>query len=363
MAAGFHVSEVVPLENDEILFLTESYFTPPSWYHCKLGADKARKTKLVSTYPNIDYKDSEVVREWAVSKDGTKVPLTILRHKKIKLDGSHPVLLYGYGGYNLIQNPEFEASRRLWLEQGGVYAIAHLRGDGDFGEEWHRAGVLTKRQNAFDDFAACARHLTARKYTTSDKLAIEGASNGGTLMGAALTQNPQLFRAVVSQVGVYDMLRHELKTHGFDVPEFGTVKDPDQFKAMYAYSPYHKVVDGTSYPAILLATGERRPRRSDRLVAVRRTLASVRIETASAALDCRRRRPPGQRLRGDFQQGGHLCISVPPARNEVQAEVVGSATVERNLFRSSTCWPNGTNSVLRRCTFSLRLLCVRAKLW
>jgi prolyl oligopeptidase len=253
--SGFHVSEVVSLESDEILFLTESYFTPPSWYHCKLGTDKARKTKLFTTYPNIDYKDSEVVRELVVSKDGTKVPLTILRQKKIKLDGTNPVLLYGYGGYNLIQNPEFEASRRLWLEQGGVYAVAHLRGDGDFGEVWHRGGILTKRQNAFDDFAACARHLITRKYTTSDKLAIEGASNGGTLMGAALTQNPQLFRAVVSQVGVYDMLRHELRSRGFDVPEFGSVKDPEQFKAMYAYSPYHRVVDGTNYPAILLATG------------------------------------------------------------------------------------------------------------
>jgi prolyl oligopeptidase len=253
---GSLVAEVVPLDNDELLLLTESYFTPPAWDHYKLGDEKIRKTKLFSSYPNVDYGDSEVVREVAVSKDGTKVPLTILRRKNLKLDETNPVLLHGYGGYNLIHDAQFEASRRLWLEQGGVYAMAHLRGDGDFGEAWHRAGILTKRQNAFDDFAACAKHLIERKYTTSSRLAIEGASNGGTLMGATLTQQPQLFRAVVSQVGVYDILRQEQKTRGFDIPEFGTVKNADHFKAMYAYSPFHRVIEGTSYPAILLMTGE-----------------------------------------------------------------------------------------------------------
>ncbi len=253
---GFHVKEIVPLDEDELLFLTESFFTPSAWFRYTPGKLLARKTKLFTAYPRVDFSDCEVVRETAVSKDGTKVPITILRKKVTKLDGQNPTLLTGYGGYNLIQDPEFEPGRRLWLEQGGVLAIAHLRGDGDFGDHWHQAGILTQRQNAFDDFAACARHLIDRKYTNPAKLAIEGASNGGTLMGAALTQHPKLFRAVVSHVGAYDMLRQELQTRGFDIPEFGTVKNPKEFKALYAYSPYHKVVDGTAYPAILLTTGE-----------------------------------------------------------------------------------------------------------
>src|SRR5207237_3863692 len=178
------------------------------------------------------------------------------RRKGVQLEGQCPVLLTAYGGYGLTLNAEFEGNRLLWLEQGGVIAIGHLRGDGDFGEDWHRAGILTKRQNAFDDFAACARQLIDKKYTNPNKLAIEGASNGGLLMGAALTQHPGLFRAVVAQVGIFDVLRHELKGRGFDVPEFGSVTNPDHFKAMYAYSPYHRVVDGTGYPAVLFITGE-----------------------------------------------------------------------------------------------------------
>ncbi len=146
---------------------------------------------------------------------------------------------------------------RAWLDQGGVYAIANLRGGGEYGEEWHQAGRLTRKQNVFDDFIACAQHLIERKYTSPAHLAAIGGSNGGLLMGAAFTQRPDLFRAVVSYVGIYDMLRVELDPNGaFNVTEFGTVRDPDQFKALYAYSPYHHVKDGTAYPAILFPTGE-----------------------------------------------------------------------------------------------------------
>lgn len=254
--SGSHVSEIVPLEKDRVLLFAQSYTTPPSWYHVHLGRSKLRKTRLVTEYPKASFENVEIVRELATSKDGTRVPLTILRRKGLTLNGQNPTLLTGYGGYGLTLNAEFEPNRLLWLEQGGVLAIAHLRGDGDFGENWHRAGILTQRQNAFDDFFACARHLLERKYTSSDKLAIEGASNGGLLMGAALTQQPNLFRVVVAQVGIFDILRHELKGRGFDVPEFGTVKNPAQFKAMYAYSPYHRVVDRTPYPAVLIIAGE-----------------------------------------------------------------------------------------------------------
>jgi prolyl oligopeptidase len=185
------------------------------------------------------------------------VPVNVIHCKGINLDGSNPTILYGYGGYSISLAPTFSLRRRVWLDQGGVYAIANLRGGGEFGEEWHRAGNLTNKQNVFDDFAACARHLIELGYTNPRKLALEGGSNGGLLMGAALTQHPHLFRAVLAWVGLFDMLRVELDPNGaFNVTEFGTVADPEQFKALYAYSPYHNVRDGTDYPSVLLITGE-----------------------------------------------------------------------------------------------------------
>ena len=203
------------------------------------------------------FDDIEVVREFAVSKDGTKVPVSILRKKGLKLDGSNPTILYGYGGYGINLTPRFSATLRIWFDAGGVYAVANLRGGGEFGEEWHKEGNLTHKQNVFDDFIACAEHVIRRKYTNPSKLAVMGASNGGLLMGAFLTQRPELARAVVSRVGIYDMLRVELDPNGvFNITEFGTVKDPDQFKALYAYSPYHHVKDGTAYPAVLFPCGE-----------------------------------------------------------------------------------------------------------
>jgi prolyl oligopeptidase len=182
--------------------------------------------------------------------------MTVLHKKGIKLEGNNPTLLYGYGGYGVIISPSFNAARRVWFDRGGVYAVANLRGGSEYGEPWHKAAVLTKRQNAYNDFFACARLLIAKGYTKPERLAIEGGSNGGLLMGVALTQHPELFRAVVSRVGIYDMLRVELSPNGaFNVTEFGTVKDADQFKALYAYSPLHHVKDGTRYPAVLLFTG------------------------------------------------------------------------------------------------------------
>jgi prolyl oligopeptidase len=185
------------------------------------------------------------------------VPLNIVRRKGTRLDGRNPVLLYGYGGYGISETPRFlGAMVRTWLDAGGVYVDANLRGGGEFGESWHAQGALTHKQNVFDDFIAAAEHLMAENYTTSDRLAIMGGSNGGLLMGAAMTQRPELFHAVVSSVGIYDMLRVELGSNGaFNVTEFGTVKDAEQFKAMYAYSPYHHVQDGTHYPAVFMQTG------------------------------------------------------------------------------------------------------------
>jgi len=185
------------------------------------------------------------------------VPVNILQRKETRLDGENPLLLTGYGGYGISLAPWFDSQTRIWLDAGGVYVVANLRGGGEFGEEWHTAGNLANKQNVFDDFAACAEHLIRRGYTNPSRLAIEGGSNGGLLMGAAFTQHPGLFRAVISHVGIYDMLRVELDPNGaFNVTEFGTFTNPNHFEALYEYSPYHHVVNGTQYPAILFLTGE-----------------------------------------------------------------------------------------------------------
>ena len=249
------VQEVSPAENDAVLVRTQTFVKPSAWYRFQ-GGDKLFPTALFVQSP-VDFKDAEVVREFVLSKDGARIPLNIIRRKGSRLDRSHPTLLYGYGGYDISLTPKFLGIvGRLWLDQDGVYAVANLRGGGEYGEPWHKAGNLTRKQNVFDDFIACAEHLVSRRYAFPEKLAIEGASNGGLLMGAALTQRPDLFRAVVSHVGIYDMLRVELSPNGaFNVTEFGTVKDPEQFRALYAYSPYHHVIDHAAYPSVLFMTG------------------------------------------------------------------------------------------------------------
>ena len=251
------ITQVLSVGGGDVLFYTSTYIAPPAWYDFDATSGKATRTALFETSP-VNFDDTEVVRDFAISKDGTRVPVNIIRRKGLKLDGTNPTLLYGYGGYGISEKPYFLGSfARLWLDQGGVYVDANLRGGGEYGEEWHMAGNLTHKQNVFDDFLACAQYLIDQKYTSPAHLAIFGGSNGGLLMGAALTQRPDLFRAVVSEVGIYDMLRTELDPNGaFNITEYGTVKDPEQFKALYAYSPYHHVKDGTAYPAVLMMTGE-----------------------------------------------------------------------------------------------------------
>ena len=254
------VDEMVRLPDHTLLFRNASFLDPPAWYRYDPATKTAARTALHETVA-ADLSEAEVVREFAVSKDGTRVPLNIIRRKGTRLDGKNPVLLTGYGGFNVSVTPDFLLKRKPLIEHGFVLAIANLRGGSEYGEAWHKGGSQQKKQNVFDDFAACAAHLIARKYTTAAKLAIEGGSNGGLLMGAALTQHPELFGAVVSRVGIYDMLRVELQPNGaFNVTEYGTVKEPDQFRALYAYSPYHHVVDGTNYPPVLFLTGDNDPR-------------------------------------------------------------------------------------------------------
>ncbi len=253
------VGQLARLGGDDVLIHISSYLAPSAW-HRFAGKGEVTRSKLFSTSP-ADFTGYEAVRETCVSKDGTKVPMTVLRKKGMTMDHSAPTLLYGYGRYDISLSPWFDPATLAWLEQGGVYAVANLRGGGEFGEAWHQQGMLAKKQNVFDDFAACAAQLSTSGYTRPDRLALQGGSNGGLLMGAMITQHPELFRAVHSAVGIYDMLRSELWPNGaFNIPEFGTVKDPALFKALYDYSPYHYVKDGTAYPSVLFTTGLNDPR-------------------------------------------------------------------------------------------------------
>jgi prolyl oligopeptidase len=241
---------------DDLVFGNVSYLKPFAWFTFAPSEQAPRRTALYMTSP-VDFDDIEVVREFATSKDGTKVPLNILRKKGLELNGRNPTLLYAYGGYGVSLTPSFDSTRRIWFDAGGVYVVANLRGGDEYGEAWHKAGNLTHKQHVFDDFIAAAEYLVQAHYTSSTKLAVEGGSNGGLLMGAFLTQRPDLARAVVSHVGIYDMLRVELDPNGqFNITEFGTVKNGEQFRALYAYSPYHHVRHGVKCPAVLLTTGD-----------------------------------------------------------------------------------------------------------
>ena len=250
------------LAGDKILFGSQSFVRAFAWYAYDGARSGTQPVKTALSDPPAFAVDgglpsAEAVREYAISKDGTRVPLTVVRRKGTPLDGAQPLLLTGYGGFGISVRPRFTRQTALWLRHGGVFAVANLRGGGEFGEEWHQAGKLTRKPNVFDDFIACAQRLIAGGYTRPERLAIEGGSNGGLLMGAALVQRPELFRAVVGRVGVYDMLRTELSSNGaFNVTEFGSVTQPDQFEALLACSPLHHVQDGTAYPAVLLTTGE-----------------------------------------------------------------------------------------------------------
>lgn len=256
------VRAMVPIGgDDDLLFRNSSYTEPPAWYAYRAKLKEPVAKTVMAMTSNVSFADTEAVRETCTSKDGTKVPINILRKKGTKLDGSNPAVLTGYGGYGISLQPGNNPLLHVWLDLGGVFAIANLRGGGEFGEDWHRAGNLTKKQNVFDDFYGCAKYLVETKHTSPQKLAIEGGSNGGLLMGAALVQHPEMYKAVVSFVGIYDMLRVETTPNGaFNVTEFGTVKDADLFKALYAYSPYHNVKDGTAYPSVMFLTGANDPR-------------------------------------------------------------------------------------------------------
>jgi len=243
-------------DRNEIFFGFQSFTVPPSIYRVDLTDVKSALWAKVDA-PSIDPSAYDVQQVWYTSKDGTKVPMFVVGKKGIEKTGKNPTLLTGYGGFNISMTPTFNRSMYLWMEHGGIYAVANLRGGAEFGEDWHRAGMLEKKQNVFDDFIAAGEYLIAQKYTDRDHLAIFGGSNGGLLMGAMITQRPALFRAVVCAVPLLDMLRYQnFQIAKLWIPEYGSADDAKQFEWLYAYSPYHHVKPGEEYPAILFLTGD-----------------------------------------------------------------------------------------------------------
>jgi prolyl oligopeptidase len=258
--------------HDEAFVGFHSFTVPPSIYrvdltpvHYKTAGKNSIEGEVIANptlwtkvdAPSIDPSAYEVAQEWYKSKDGTRVPMFIVHKKGLDKSGKNPTLLTAYGGFNISLTPSFSRTAYLWMEHGGIFAVANLRGGAEFGEDWHRAGMLDKKQNVFDDMIAAAEHLISEKYTDKNHLAIQGGSNGGLLMGAMMTQRPDVFRAVVCQVPLLDMLRYQnFQIAKLWIPEYGTADNAEQFKWLYAYSPYQHVKAGVEYPAILFLTGD-----------------------------------------------------------------------------------------------------------
>ncbi len=242
-------------DRDIAFFSFTSFHVPRTIYHYSVGA-RARGVWFRADVPFAG-DDYETRLVWYESKDGTRVPMFLAHRKELSLDGDRPVLLTGYGGFNHAVTPYFSSRTAVWMAHGGVFALPGLRGGGEFGEEWHRAGMLENKQNTFDDFIAAAEWLIENGYTRPGRLAISGGSNGGLLVGAALTQRPDLFGAVVCTYPLLDMVRyHKFLVASWWVPEYGSSEDPGQFEYIYAYSPYHNVRHGADYPAVLFVTGD-----------------------------------------------------------------------------------------------------------
>jgi prolyl oligopeptidase len=239
----------------ETFYEFTSFTSPKTVYRLDLVSRESSLFKAPKV--SFDSTEYETRQVFATSKDGTRVPMFITQKRGLKPNGNAPVLLYGYGGFEISLTPSFSVRNAVWLELGGVYAEANLRGGGEYGSVWHLEGTKEKKQNVFDDFIACAEWLIANSYTSPEKLAINGGSNGGLLVGACMTQRPTLFGAALPAVGVLDMLRFHKFTIGWAwTSDYGSADDPKQFKALYAYSPLHQLKPGTRYPATLISTAD-----------------------------------------------------------------------------------------------------------
>jgi prolyl oligopeptidase len=243
-------------KDDKFVFYTFTSITfPPTIYRYDIASGKS----TVFRKPEVKFNPEDFVTEQVFypSKDGTKIPMFITYKKGTVKNGKNPTLLYAYGGFNISSNPSFSPTRITFLEQGGVYALANIRGGSEYGEKWHEAGMRFKKQNVFDDFIAAGEYLIEKNYTSKDYLAIQGGSNGGLLVGAVINQRPDLFRVAIPQVGVMDMLRFHKFTIGWNwIAEYGSSDKPAEFKNLLAYSPIHNIKPGLNYPATLITTAD-----------------------------------------------------------------------------------------------------------
>ena len=272
-AAGFAGKNA----DTETFYSFTSYNTPTGIYRYDMHTGKSQLIRQ----PKVDFdpEDYHVEQVFYASKDGTRIPMFLAYRKGIERDGDNPTLLYGYGGFSISLTPYFSVSRLAWMEMGGIMAIANLRGGGEYGEEWHLAGKLEKKQNVFDDFIAAAEWLVQHKYTRPERLAIQGGSNGGLLVGAVMTQRPELFGACLPAVGVMDMLRfHQFTAGRFWITEYGSADDPEQFQTLLDYSPYHNIKRGCSYPATLITTADT----DDRVVPMHSFKFAAALQNAQA---------------------------------------------------------------------------------
>ncbi len=250
-AGGFGAEK----EDKEFYYSYSSFATPPAIYRYDIASGKSELYK--TTEINMSTADIVTEQIFFTSKDGTKVPMFLTYKKGLKKDGNNPVLLYGYGGFNIPMTPGFSVSNAFFVEQGGIYVVVNLRGGNEYGEEWHKAGMLLKKQNVFDDFIGAAEYMVKNKYTNSSKIAVRGGSNGGLLVGAVMTQRPDLFKVAIPQVGVLDMLRYHKFTVGWGwAVEYGNADSAQYFPYLYKYSPYHNLKKGVSYPATIVTTGD-----------------------------------------------------------------------------------------------------------
>jgi prolyl oligopeptidase len=265
-------------KDTETFYSFTSYTSPPTVYRYDVTSGASTEFRR----PRVDFDGSryETKQVFYTSKDGTRVPMFIVHRKNLALDGNNPTYLYGYGGFRVSMTPYFTPAQAIWLEMGGVYAMPNLRGGGEYGQAWHDAGKLLNKQNVFDDFLAAAQWLIDNKYTSPPKLAIAGGSNGGLLVGAAMTQRPELFGAALPAVGVMDMLRFHKFTVGWGwISDYGTPEKPDEFKALHAYSPYHRLKEGTRYPATLVTTSDH----DDRVVPAHSYKFAAALQAAPAS--------------------------------------------------------------------------------